>query len=238
MASQQVLKIYIPRILGNVGRKRLIDTFDQRGIGKVFYLDMYSKKNENNNLYSFAFLNIKMYTGKSAKDLMHELNSNGYTRLNYDSNPKLYWEIKPHVDRLCRSPKSVSSRSTSPDSLQATSPVTIQATSPDKICALKPTAIPFKPQKNISEDFRNASVRSRANTVTSVEEVFERPVNSISNQDRLDLIDEFNEIEKELFDIERLDYNDDTDSIVTQPSDNYYELWTGKYTPFSASYNL
>ena len=232
MASQQVLKIYIPRILGNVGRKKLIDTFDQRGIGKVFYLDMYSKTNENNKLYSFAFLNINLYTGKSAKDLMYELNVNGYTRLNYDSNPKLYWEIKPHVDRLCRSPKSVSSRSTSPDSLQSTSPVTVQATSPvtiqptspvtimsiipDNFCALKPTAVPFKPQKIMTE----------------------RPVNSISNQDRLDLIDEFNEIEKELFDSERLDYNDDTDSIVTQPSDNYYGLWTGKYTPFSAIYNL
>ena len=69
--------------------------------------------NENNNVYSFAFISIKLYDNKIAKDLEKTLNTTGVTRITYDYEKNHYWEVKKHIDRSKRgaripSPTSVS----------------------------------------------------------------------------------------------------------------------------------
>jgi hypothetical protein len=111
--SSNIINLYIPRILGNIKQNKIISLFKNMSIGDIFYIDMYKKMNENNNLYSFAFISIKLYDNKIAKDLEKTLNKNGVTRITYDYEKNHYWEVKKHIDRSKRgsripSPTSVS----------------------------------------------------------------------------------------------------------------------------------
>ena len=74
--SKQIMKIYIPRILGGVTQKMIIHTFHRLSIGNVYYIDMYRKINQNKNLYYFAFLEIELYNTLVAKRILADLNDN------------------------------------------------------------------------------------------------------------------------------------------------------------------
>jgi len=104
MASN-IINLYIPRILGNVKRSRIVNTFSNMKIGDIFYIDMYKKFNENNNPYYFAFISIKLYDSLIAEDLEKTLNEKGVTRLIYDYDKNHYWEVKKHIDRSLRQPR-------------------------------------------------------------------------------------------------------------------------------------
>jgi len=109
--SSNNINLYIPRILGNIKQNKIISLFKNMSIGDIFYIDMYKKMNENNNLYSFAFISIKLYDNKIAKDLEKTLNTTGVTRITYDYEKNHYWEVKKHIDRSKRGaciPTSVS----------------------------------------------------------------------------------------------------------------------------------
>lgn len=99
MQPSNTLKIYIPRILGNVSQKTLRSTFDRLNIGKVFYVDTHRKINENNHIYYFAFLDIELYNTLIAKKLVDMLNKNELVKLVYDEEAAQYWEIKKHIPR-------------------------------------------------------------------------------------------------------------------------------------------
>lgn len=107
-----IINLYIPRILGNIKRNTIINTFSNMNIGDIFYIDMYKKVNENNNPYYFAFISIKLYDNKIAENLEKTINENGATRLVYDYSKNHYWDVKKHIDRSIRSripsPTSVS----------------------------------------------------------------------------------------------------------------------------------
>lgn len=107
-----IINIYIPRILGNVKKQTIINTFTDMNIGDVFYIDMYKKINENKNPYYFAFISLQLYHSKSAEELEKSLNENAATRITYDKQRNHYWEVKKHIDRSLRgripSPTSVS----------------------------------------------------------------------------------------------------------------------------------
>lgn len=110
--SSNIINLYIPRILGNIKRNTIVNTFSNMNIGDIFYIDMYKKMNENNNPYYFAFITIKLYDNKNAENLEKTLNEKGSTRLIYDYGKNHYWEVKKHIDRSLRSriptPTSVS----------------------------------------------------------------------------------------------------------------------------------
>ena len=110
--SSNIINLYIPRILGNIKRNTIVNTFSNMNIGDIFYIDMYKKMNENNNPYYFAFISIKLYSNKNAEKLEKTLNEKGSTRLIYDYGKNHYWEVKKHIDRSLRnrvpSPTSVS----------------------------------------------------------------------------------------------------------------------------------
>lgn len=102
MQPTNVIKIYIPRILGSVTQKTLCHTFDRLNIGKVFYVDMHRKKNENNRIYYFAFLDIELYNTPVANNLHKLLNANQLVKLVYDEEAAQYWELKKHIPRTER----------------------------------------------------------------------------------------------------------------------------------------
>ena len=106
--KDDVVKIYIPRILGSVTQKMLCNTFERLNIGKVFYVDMHRKVNENNRIYYFAFLDIELYNTSAAKNLYQLLNKNQLIKLVYDEEAAQYWELKKHIPRTER-PANISS---------------------------------------------------------------------------------------------------------------------------------
>jgi len=111
MSKDKRLCVYIPRILGNVTRERIIEVFDYLDIGNVEFLDMHKKTNQNGYAYSFAFITLELYDTKPAKDIRNILLQNGETNLMYNLEKGLYWVVKSHLDKENRknasSPTSV-----------------------------------------------------------------------------------------------------------------------------------
>lgn len=114
MQSTSAIKIYIPRILGNVTKTMLCHTFNRLNIGKVSYVDMHRKINENNRIYYFAFLDIDLYNTPVANDLYKILNTNQLVKLVYDEEAAQYWEIKKHIPRIERQSNAPLSSSVMP----------------------------------------------------------------------------------------------------------------------------
>jgi hypothetical protein len=101
-APENILHVFIPRILTNVSKNRIIHAFEQQKIGKVFYIDAKFKVNQNQNAYGFAFVSVSMYDNEEARALRSELAKNGMARVIYDD--PLYWEMKQYVPREKRAP--------------------------------------------------------------------------------------------------------------------------------------
>jgi hypothetical protein len=99
MSRGKSLNVYIPRILGNVTRGRIVDVFYYLDIGDVAYLDMHKKTNQNGYAYSFAFITLDLYDTKPAKDIRNVLLQNGETNIMYNLEKGLYWVVKSHLDK-------------------------------------------------------------------------------------------------------------------------------------------
>ena len=97
-----LVNVHIPRILGNVNRQAIVKRFNELELGRVFYIDMHKKVNENNNVYYFAFLSIQMYETTHATKLLEALDNDGIARVVYDTKMNKYWEVKKFVDRAVR----------------------------------------------------------------------------------------------------------------------------------------
>ena len=93
------LNIYIPRMLGTVTKKTIQDSFNALGIGRVDEIDMVYKINENRNAYYFAFIKISPYNTPQSVALQTDLNKNKYIRFTYDEEAGQYWEIKKYIPR-------------------------------------------------------------------------------------------------------------------------------------------
>ena len=89
-------------MLGSTTKKTIYHTFDRLNIGKVSYVDMHRKKNENNRIYYFAFLDIELYNTPVANNLYNTLKTNQLVKLVYDEEAAQYWEIKKHIPRSDR----------------------------------------------------------------------------------------------------------------------------------------
>lgn len=92
-------KIYIPRILGNVSNNEIIEQFHYMNIGKITYIDMHKKINENGYPYYFAFIHIQYYETKQANYFQDNLEQLNKFQLFYDEEAGNYWEIKKHISR-------------------------------------------------------------------------------------------------------------------------------------------
>ena len=97
-----LVNVHIPRILGNMSRQTIVKKFNELELGRVFYIDMHKKVNENSNVYYFAFLSIQMYETTHAKNLLETLETEGLAKVVYDTKMNKYWEVKKFVDRATR----------------------------------------------------------------------------------------------------------------------------------------
>ena len=96
------MNIFIPRILSNVSKKHIKDTFKKMNIGNVTYIDMRKRLNESRTLYSFAFLSIELLDTPKSTEISDKININGSTQLYYDDEH--YWELKHYIPHEDRSP--------------------------------------------------------------------------------------------------------------------------------------
>lgn len=93
-----IAKVYIPRILGNVNKNLINGTFDNLNIGKVFYIDVHNRVNENKNPYYFAFVMIQLYNTIEANTFYDSICENNIVRIFYDIEEAKFWEVKKHVE--------------------------------------------------------------------------------------------------------------------------------------------
>ena len=97
-----VVELYVPRILGSVRKGTIINTFHELNIGKIIYIDMHRKINENKNAYFFAFIKLQLYHAFPAMELMSHLNEFNAMKITYNEETMQYWEVKAHIARIER----------------------------------------------------------------------------------------------------------------------------------------
>ena len=86
-------------MLGNITQKTIKESFHNLQIGKVFYIDMYKKINENGYPYYFAFLKLSLYDTTFAKLVEDRILKKKIMHLIYNESDNQYWELKQHVPR-------------------------------------------------------------------------------------------------------------------------------------------
>jgi hypothetical protein len=101
--SSTINKVFIPRILGNITASTVADVFAAKQLGKIKNIDMRHRKNENNELYSFAFIEIALYDTEEAIALCEDIIDNGSSKVFYDRTN--YWEVKSFIPRNNRPAK-------------------------------------------------------------------------------------------------------------------------------------
>jgi hypothetical protein len=92
-----IVKAFIPRVLCNVTVSQIRDVFAAKQIGKIKNIDMHRRKNDKNNQYSFAFIELALYDTKEATFLCEEILDNGSSKVFYDR--KNYWEVKAFLPK-------------------------------------------------------------------------------------------------------------------------------------------
>lgn len=97
--NKQILEVYIPRMLGNVSEIVVKNSFHSLKIGRVFYIDMYKKINENGYPYYFAFIKLSLYDSKFANLVKNRVKTKKIMHLVYDKENNQYWELKEHIPR-------------------------------------------------------------------------------------------------------------------------------------------
>lgn len=97
--NNQILEIYIPRMLGNVSQTVVKNSFHNLKIGRVFYIDMYKKINENGYPYYFAFIKLSLYDSNFANLVKNRVKTKKIMHLVYDKENNQYWELKEHIPR-------------------------------------------------------------------------------------------------------------------------------------------
>ena len=104
-----IIPIYIPRMLGSVRKKLIVDTFNSLNIGYTSQIEMYQRRNVHNHTYYFTFLNLQLYKTPAATNFYNELNNKGKLNLIYDEFTSNYWEVKKHIPRADRNSKNTQS---------------------------------------------------------------------------------------------------------------------------------
>lgn len=195
------LNIYIPRMLGTVTKKTIQDSFNALGIGRVDEIDMVYKVNENRNAYYFAFIKIAPYNTPQSAALQHNLNKNKYIRFTYDEEAGQYWEIKKYIPRdqrgLHRDDVSVNNQINDAarlfTSFESVNEIENIPVNPNNIWK-KTTQEPLLGLFGISSTIWTPlmpMINSIANAFTTKPSVF-------TAQDKLDLVEEYEELEKEI----------------------------------------
>jgi len=105
--QDNIIDIYIPRILGNLNITFIKNVFKTQEIGNIIYSDLFRKYNENNYPYYFGFLTVELFSSSQANGFMNKLFNMNSMRLIYDEEANHYWEVKKYIPREKRSIKDV-----------------------------------------------------------------------------------------------------------------------------------
>lgn len=91
------LSIFIPRVLSNVSKVDIVNTFKEMNIGDVLYIDLKKRINDNKFAYSIVFLKVELFDTITASAIYDLIEYNGSTKLYYDETDKNYWELKSYI---------------------------------------------------------------------------------------------------------------------------------------------
>jgi hypothetical protein len=186
--ESKIAKIYIPRILGSVNKNFITTTFDNLKIGKVFYIDTHNRVNENKNHYYFAFVMIQLYNTNEAITFYNSLCENNVIRIFYDIEEAKFWEVKKHVEIKDRGHLSCKVKDT--------------ITKAPVFMTLKWFVEKYNKPSKIKHNFGKIRPILDETVFTNNNEYIPYGIDiesGLTQQDRFDLIDEYYEIEKEIY---------------------------------------
>jgi|SaaInlV_150m_DNA_3_1039698.scaffolds.fasta_scaffold05150_4 hypothetical protein len=189
------LSIYIPRILGTVKKKTIYDTFNHMGIGRVTELDMVYKINENHNAYYFAFIKISPYNTPQFTSLQNELNKKKSSQLVYDEEAGQYWEIKKYIPRDQRNIENILMNSLS----VFTSSIPSIPSIPSIKCNDPSTKNAPHTESSYSGFFELTTSIWTPITPIIIALTDNTYSSSFSKKDKLDLVEEYEELEREIY---------------------------------------
>ena len=195
------LNIYIPRMLGTVTKKTIQDSFNTLGIGRVDEIDMVYKVNENRNAYYFAFIKIAPYNTPQSAALQRSLNKHKYIRLTYDEEAGQYWEIKKYIPRDQRGLHRDDASANRPlgdtprlfTSFEALNEIENIPVNPNNVWK-KTTQEPMLSLFGLSSTIWTPLMP----IINSIANAFTTKSSAFTAQDKLDLVEEYEELEKQI----------------------------------------
>jgi hypothetical protein len=167
MSSSNTVLIYIPRMLGNIRKKTIVDAFYELNIGYTTKIDMFHRRNNYNHTYYFSFITLQLFNTDVADAFYKKLLKLGKLNLIYDVESANYWEVKKYIPR--------DERTTTIQTGKAVD------TTPDVV-----SNTVFQPTKktwSVWSDFPNIFTYN----------------NSFTEEDKLDLINEYEDISREIY---------------------------------------
>jgi len=198
------LNIYIPRMLGSVTKKTVQDSFNALGIGRVDEIDMVYKVNENRNAYYFAFIKISPYNTPQSVALQTNLNKNKYIRFTYDEEAGQYWEIKKYIPRDQRNNNKNKNDVVNDNLVYDDTPRLITSFNAVNKTENTPVNLNNVWKKTTQEPILGLfEIPSTIWTplipiINTITNVFATKPSAFTAQDKLDLVQEYEEIEKEI----------------------------------------
>ena len=186
------LHIYIPRILGSVHKKTVYDAFSRMGIGEVSELDMVYKINENRNAYYFAFIKIKPYNTPQSIRFQTKLTTKQGFRLLYDEEAGQYWEIKNYIPRTDRAINETNRNIDNPPDTT----IVVNGYNQENIKPINLSQDSLLPTTLIQTTPGYSPI---APIVSSITTLFNQYVSPFTTQDRLNLVQEYEELEREIY---------------------------------------
>ena len=195
------LNIYIPRMLGSVTKKTIQDSFNALGIGRVDEIDMVYKVNENHNAYYFAFIKIAPYNTPQSAALQRNLNKHKYIRFTYDEEAGQYWEIKKYIPRDQRGLHREDVRANRPlgdtprsiKSFESLNEIENMPVNPNNVWK-KTTQEPLLGLFGLSSTIWTPLMP----IIHSIANAFTPKPSAFTAQDKLDLVEEYEELEKQI----------------------------------------
>lgn len=181
-----IFNIYIPRMLGSITKKTVYDTFNNLNIGYVIDVNMFRRVNETNYPYCFAFIKLELYNTNESFRLQDKLDNYGTTTLTYDEEAEQCWEIKKYLPRgLRQNPTNIITKPTN----------IITNTYVQIYYPMYNTATNQNTVTNQNNDIWQCDI-SILNNIMSY---FGNTDTSFTNDDMLEIINDYNELEKDLF---------------------------------------
>ena len=176
-------------MLGSVTKKTVCDAFSRMGIGDVTELDMIYKINENRNAYYIAFIKLNPHNTPQSTDLQSKLKRDMYTRLLYDEEAGQYWELKKYIPRADRVPET---------NKQIDSTHNISLDMSDKNSnSINSSQYSFMPTTLIHQT--PPDWNPIMPIVDSITTMFNHYTSPFTAQDRIDLVREYDELEREIY---------------------------------------